>query len=272
MALKAGYVGIKSQLMQSLRDKLLKLDGIIPADASSSNKLATASDINDIWSANAVLGAKNRLHLTLAGLKALNTSGTWNDNVYTNKGCTFTVNSDMTITVSGQATGGNANLNLSLTSETWSNIKIVGCPSGGGDNTYGLNIHQTSPSAYLHDYGTGLTLNGDVTFDALWIGVHDTYSITGSITFKPMFINPADTDTTYQPYVMTNSELTGSVIDLSGSADDQKTAINAIITAATGAADFAAFKTAMEAITPVTRFAAPEATKKTTRSKKTKEE
>ena len=54
---------------------------------------------------------------------------------------------------------------------------------------------------------------------------------------------------------MTNKELTVS-------AADQKTAINAIITAATSAADFAAFKAAMGAITPVTKSlsmaAAPE--------------
>lgn len=60
---------------------------------------------------------------------------------------------------------------------------------------------------------------------------------------------------TYTPYSKTNQELTAS-------AADQKTAINAIITAATSAADFAAFKTAMGAITPVTRSlslaAAPE--------------
>lgn len=55
-----------------------------------------------------------------------------------------------------------------------------------------------------------------------------------------------DPDPIYAPYAMTNKELTDS-------AADQKTAINAIITAATGAADFAAFKTAMGAITPVTR-------------------
>lgn len=73
----------------------------------------------------------------------------------------------------------------------------------------------------------------------------------------------------YIDYAMTNQELTGSAID-------QKTAINAIITAATGAADFAAFKTAMGAITPVTRsIAAPdtrseveEPETKTTRSTK----
>lgn len=63
--------------------------------------------------------------------------------------------------------------------------------------------------------------------------------------------------TTYEAYYyplkdfqsMTNSHL--STID--STLTDHKTTINAIISAATGAADFAAFKTAMEALTPLTR-------------------
>jgi len=57
----------------------------------------------------------------------------------------------------------------------------------------------------------------------------------------------------YIPFAASNYKLTDAVNTLNTSASDQKTAINAIISAATGAADFAAFKAAMEAITPVTR-------------------
>ena len=64
--------------------------------------------------------------------------------------------------------------------------------------------------------------------------------------FKPMIYLASNIVNDYVPFAMTNQQLTDS-------ATDQKTAINAIITAATGAADFAAFKTAMGAITPVTR-------------------
>ena len=52
-------------------------------------------------------------------------------------------------------------------------------------------------------------------------------------------------------YPMISEDLTNR--ELTKSADDQKTTINAIISAATGATDFAAFKTAMEALTPLTR-------------------
>ena len=68
-----------------------------------------------------------------------------------------------------------------------------------------------------------------------------------------MVILASDNDFTYELYAMTNQELTTSVTELTASAADQKTAINAIIAAATGAADFAAFKAAMGTITPVTR-------------------
>lgn len=62
----------------------------------------------------------------------------------------------------------------------------------------------------------------------------------------PMIYYKGISDVSYAPYALSNHLL-------SMESEDQKTAINAIINAATGAADFAAFKTAMGAITPVKR-------------------
>ena len=76
---------------------------------------------------------------------------------------------------------------------------------------------------------------------------------TGAFTLsKIMVALGTDKNIDYADYSLTNIELTSS-------AADQKTTINAIITAATGAADFAAFKTAMGAIIPVTRSLSKEA-------------
>ena len=94
-------------------------------------------------------------------------------------------------------------------------------------------------------------------------------------TFKPQISFSADDP--YVMFAMTNRSLTLSAVD-------QRDMINSIISAATGAADFAAFKTAMGAITPATRslalsektLDAPELTedepivKKTTTRKATK--
>jgi hypothetical protein len=102
------------------------------------------------------------------------------------------------------------------------------------------------------------TLNGDskeATFtlnDTSQVGI--IIDITSGDEFSNKVIDPMISfdGGEFVPYAMTNKELTAS-------AADQKTAINAIITAATGAADFAAFKTAMGAITPVTRSLSKEA-------------
>lgn len=58
-------------------------------------------------------GAKNKLQYDLASLKAKNTDGTWNNNAYTIGGITYTLNSDMSISISGtRASTGNAIFNL----------------------------------------------------------------------------------------------------------------------------------------------------------------
>ena len=83
-----------------------------------------------------------------------------------------------------------------------------------------------------------------------WQGSFMLYNKSGAVhtlQVKNIMLRLAtDPVDVYVPYAMTNRELTDS-------AAEQKTAINAIITAATGAADFAEFKTAIGAITPVTR-------------------
>ena len=128
------------------------------------------------------------------------------------------------------------------------------------------------------DTGSGLTF--ELTKDSpvkLYLYTYQSYG-TYDVTIYPQIVSVLNPNTTtFTQFAMTNQQLTAS-------ASDQKTAINAIISAATGAADFAAFKTAMSAISPVTRSAAPEersldveepvVVKKTTRksTKKTEEE
>ena len=60
MALKAGYVGIKRNLMKQLADKFNKLDVIIPSGASAEDPLALQSEIDAIWSSNARTGVHNQ--------------------------------------------------------------------------------------------------------------------------------------------------------------------------------------------------------------------
>ena len=235
MALKAGYYGVKKQIL----DELKKLDGILPAGVSKTNKLATETEIIDLWKGNGIEGSKNFL---------VNNAVT-----ATNHDVTFTVNADKSITANGQNDGDENStiiLNSSLTLKAGSYIL-----SGGVSDMFYITLYKaTSPyTTYAKAQGVDVpfTLEEDTAVSI--IAVVKKGQTADNVAYYPMLRLGIDKDDKYQPYAQTNQQLTASVTTLEGSASDQKTAINAIISAATGAADFAAFKTAMGAITPVTR-------------------
>ena len=215
MALRSGYYGLKTKIL----NKVNKWDQIVfPRDEQ------------------AVLGAKNLLKNDLAS--------------QTLHACVITVNDDKTVSFANAPNNDlwlTVNNNIRLSAGKYI---LNGCPNGGGVTKYFLRFvvrdaGDTANEETYYDYGTGTefeitsTTAGRKCVCSIYIKSRQS---TG-FTYKPMLSYDGGE---YVPYAMTNRELTSS-------AADQKTAINAIITAATGAADFAAFKTAMGAITPVTR-------------------
>lgn len=231
MALRAGYYGVK----RFLRDKLETIAGTY--DETIKNLFPRSEQ--------AMLGAYSILPKT-PGTKTI-------------QGVTFTEGDNDVITLSGTASGYvsyqysvRTNKEFKIPKGRWKVIPrkvgidesyiIIGSGNTGDGSTGTFEIWASTQSEPVILTIDDVKSNRYVTFS---ISVDDG-DITGS-TYQPMIV-PADTPDDF-PYVsraMTNRELTDSV-------SDQKTAINAIITAATGAADFAAFKTAMGAITPVTR-------------------
>lgn len=247
MALRAGYYGVKGF------QKSKKLGQIANA---------YDNDILNIWNDMGITGVKNVLPVLLSHVKTYNTLGTWVDNVYTYRGVTYTLTVDaagyvLKIATSGTATGGASYLLLKYdeTFKAGSSYILSGCGNYGPDVWIGL--YETTTSAYVdaksmdgidNSFGYEVDTMRQVRM-RIGNGV-----VSDDMTFYPMIRYASDKDSTYQPYAMTNQELTAS-------AADQKTTINAIIAAVNGAADFAAFKTAMGTITPVTRslsMAAPE--------------
>lgn len=168
----------------------------------------------------------------------------------------FTVNADGTITATGSTSSSAVYIRPYIfEAGTLPSGKYIlsGCPDGGGETKWEIQLYNTTTShADAHNYGgdTEITIDATKRYGVLcYVRANQTVS---GLTFKPMIRLATDKNNTYVPYAMTNRDLTLS-------AADQKTVINAIITAATGAADFAAFKTAMGAITPVTRSLSKEA-------------
>ena len=166
---------------------------------------------------NGVLGAKNLLYMTLESLKSNNTDGTWSNNVYTYNDVTFTVNSDGTISTSGTASGA-VTFDI-YTFSTWEKYPLKflsGCPSGGSlSNGYCVRAIRSAVFS-KNDEGNGVLLDQDNTGSTTFrINVQSGTNMA-NLTFKPMIRLATDTDPTYQPYAMTNKELTDVAVQIEG--------------------------------------------------------
>jgi len=161
----------------------------------------SVEDIMFTAEANGILGAKNLLKPTIS-------SSTIN-------GVTLTVNSDGSISTSGTT---NDYISISIASilgvldenETYI---LTGCPSGGSASTYRLYLGYFPGNANLgNDYGSGVKFTpyvDGVTFTLfdVYLFAHPNVNMNG-LVFKPMIRLASDPDDTYQPYAMTNRELT----------------------------------------------------------------
>ena len=148
---------------------------------------------------------KNKLPMTVEGIKAANTGGTWSGNSYTYRGLTFNIltndgNNVTGIAVSGTSTGSNY---FHLCSQRqWQKGQIItGCPSGGGNASYGLGITETGS----WDYGSSRVIAGDFNKTcSIWYAEN----IVASHTWFPMIREATETDATFEPYSNT-SPITG---------------------------------------------------------------
>ena len=153
------------------------------------------------WESNGEIGAKNLLE---------NEKST-----QTISGVTFTVNSDGSVIADGTATDiiwFQINNGFKLNDVEYT---LTGCPIGGGENTYEVQIRSTESSSllwqFIIDRGDGATglCSSSRTYIA-FIGIKSGVTVT-NLLFKPMLRLATDSDSTYQPYAMTNKELTKQV-------------------------------------------------------------
>ena len=136
-------------------------------------------------------GAKNRLPFCdLSQLQAQNTGGVWTDNVYEFRDVTYIINSDWTITATGRATGGNANLILSPVggfSIENGNWHLSGCPEGGSSSTYNISI-----ASIGSDIGSGFDFTS-CSSKIVRIYILEGTTVT-NLTFSPMICDKSAYD------------------------------------------------------------------------------
>lgn len=244
MALRAMYKGFK----KVLTPLIINRPGELAIDQDALN-----TELNKVFfprSEELALGASwNELEITASGKTAT--------------GVTFTVNADKSITFVTEAGGATADTSIVFNSDfqiTDENTHYYSGVSNGAADKYYLECYYRDDSntyegnTRVYDGVIPIAVSdkeGATKINTFILMVKSGFISTTPINVYPM-VAPKE-DALYAPYAKTNKQLTENVATLNDSASDQKTAINAIITAATGAADFAAFKEAMGAITPVTR-------------------
>lgn len=151
-------------------------------------------------------GGKNLLPSNLSDLKSINTAGTWNDNVYTINGVTFTVNTNdsgsvTSINMNGQASSpytfyildnttltipSNAKFNLNATR----NYSSFDCNIANNETRIGYISGVNAQSADITLSDTTLTR----------ISIYFSSNYNADITFYPMIRLAAETDNTFAPY------------------------------------------------------------------------
>lgn len=176
-----------------------------------------------------VLGAKNFFDYTLEKLKTYNTSGTWNNNIYTIRGISFTINSNLSITIDGTQDGTDYGSDLYLCSPNSATGRLpvsliegkkicAGEPIDSSIIRYGVWYYDTSKT-YLNKQQSmengedELVINipSDAVYFTQYLRINSTKSIS-NFTIYPMLILATDTDKTFTPYAMTNRELTEKIV------------------------------------------------------------
>lgn len=129
-------------------------------------------------------------------------------------GITMTSDDKGIVTASGTAS---AVVALYMHSDTIQTNKLVlpkgdytlsGCPVGGSQDTYCLRANFGGTQYYDVGSGVNFTLAADTQIEIAVIIKSGTALPVGGITIKPMIRIAEDTDETFQPYAMTNRQLT----------------------------------------------------------------
>ena len=164
------------------------------------------------------------------GAKNLNAMPYYEGN-HTDNGVVWTVNDDGTVVANNKATGGTSNFVCHARRTSASgrptdlflpNGKYVlsGCPSGGQSSKYYTSVQVTKNSATSvlgSEYGSGVefTVDGD-DYSNTGAYVQVVCAVANNFTasnlkFYPMIRLVGDNDSAFQPYAMTNQDITNRI-------------------------------------------------------------
>lgn len=161
-------------------------------------------NLSGVSSVNVVVNGKNFLPMTVSAIKSANTGGTWSGNIYSRNSLTFEVltNSDnlvVGIKVNGTASASTL-FELAPQQILYGSFAVNGCPSGGANNSYRLDIRDYSSSGVLlTDIGNGIT--GNIYNKNIYGCIRiEGGAPVNNLTFYPMLRLATETDASFEPY------------------------------------------------------------------------
>lgn len=195
---------------QTITGNPLEFDSLSPQIVRMKCDIESSQDLHGYDKPWAGGEGKNKLPMTVEGIKQYNQSGTWSGDTYTVSGVSFTINTDGDGNVTGISTEGRATSNIffNVTSsvdraDVPENFVMSGCPSGGvAYSTYQISLLDTSTSDTIYyDTGDGAictrnAFSGDIM---AIIRVGNGTEMGGEI-FRPMIRLATETDPTFEPY------------------------------------------------------------------------
>ena len=161
---------------------------------------------------------KNLLPMTIEAIKADNTGGSWDGNVYSTNGVSFEIftNSDGLIT--GIKANGTAStyalLRIFLPNPKQGDYVINGALEGGSLNSYDIwyGIRNESDTGWVntgYDYGSGkaVSVNINCPYIRVEVEIRPKYT-ANNLMFYPMIRSASFTDPTFEPYTPATATIT----------------------------------------------------------------
>lgn len=124
----------------------------------------------------------------------------------------FTVNDDLSISTANTSGNGNTILKVGTLAKGLTNVHLSGCPSGGSQNAWCLQLYDATINDYLSaETGNGKNYSLDATHEyQIRIVIRASQNMSGK-TFKPMITLSTTPDSDYAHYAppaKTNRQLT----------------------------------------------------------------
>ena len=153
-------------------------------------------------------GGKNKVPLTVTGIKSANSTRTWDaNNSTTINNVVFTILTDENGVVTGIKANGTASSNATLyvfgnTTLSYGGYILNGCVADGGSSKWFIEYYDNTTGTSYRNYGSDdLTLSSDTNGHEcrLVVSVRNGAQ-ADNIVFKPMIRASTETDATFAPY------------------------------------------------------------------------